>query len=44
MVFQTRNQSMAWKEHKLQISLKTYALSMEEKMAARDFGRVGNYG
>ena len=30
-------------ERGLQISLKRYALSMEDKMAAGDFGRATNY-
>ena len=34
---------MAWMEHGLQIPLKRYALSMEDKMAA-GFGRATNYG
>ena len=44
MDFNTRKQSMAWMEHGLQISLKTYALSMEDKMAAGAFGRAANCG
>ena len=32
---------MAWMEHGL---LKTYALSMEDKMAARAFGHARDYG
>ena len=35
---------MASMEHGLQISLKSYALSMEDKMAAGAFGRARNYG
>ena len=35
---------MAWMEHGLQISLKRYALSMEDKMAAGALGRATNYG
>ena len=31
-------------EHGLQIALKRYALSMEDKMAAGGFGRAMNYG
>ena len=38
MVFETREQSMAWMERGLQISLKRYALSMEDTMAAEAFG------
>ena len=30
--------------HELQISLKRYALSMEDKMAAGAFGHATNYG
>ena len=44
MVFEPRKQSMAWMEHGLQISLKRYALSVEDKMAAGAFGRARNYG
>ena len=44
MVLGTRKQLMAWMEHGLQISLKSYALSMEDKMAAGAFGRATNYG
>ena len=44
MNFKTRKQSIAWMEHGLQISLKTYALSMEDKMAAGAFGRAANCG
>ena len=35
---------MAWMEHGLQISLKRYVLSMEDKMAAGAFGCARNYG
>ena len=35
---------MAWTKHGLQISLKRYALSMEDKLAAGTFGRARNYG
>ena len=35
---------MAWMERGLQVSLKRYALSMEDKMAAGGFGRATNYG
>ena len=38
--FETRKQSMPWMKHGLQISLKRYALSMEDKLAARVFGRL----
>ena len=31
---------MAWTEYGLQISLKRYVLSMEDKMAAEAFGRA----
>ena len=31
---------MAWMEHGLQIPLKTYALAMQDKMAARNFGML----
>ena len=31
-------------EHGLQISLKRYVLSMEDKMSVRIFGRATNYG
>ena len=44
MVHEARKQSIAWMEHILQISLKRYALSMEDKMAAGAFGRAKNYG
>ena len=37
MVYEMRKQSMAWMEHGLQIYLKRYPLSMEDKMAAGDF-------
>ena len=40
--FETRKQSMAWMKHGLQISLKRYALSMEDKLAAGVFGRATN--
>ena len=43
MVFETRK-SIAWMEHGLQISLKIFALSMEDKMVAGAFGRARNYG
>ena len=43
MIFNTREQSTAWMEHGLQIPLKRYALSMEDKMAAGTFGRATNY-
>ena len=32
MVLETRKQSMAWMEHGLNISLKRYTLSMEDKL------------
>ena len=35
---------MAWMEHGLQILLKRYALSMEDKMAPGAFERARNYG
>ena len=35
---------MTWMEHGLQISLKAYALLMEDKMAAGAFGCAMNYG
>ena len=35
---------MAWMEHGVQISLKRYALSMEDKMAAVAFECATNYG
>ena len=39
---------MAWMEHRdymyMQISLKRFTLSMEDKMAAGAFGRARNYG
>ena len=38
MVYVARNESTAWMEHGLQISLKRYELSMEDKMAAEAFG------
>ena len=41
MVYEARKQSMAWMENGL---LKTYALSIEDKLAAGAFGRDGNYG
>ena len=44
MVVETSTQSMAWMEHGLQTSLRRYALSMEDKMAAEAFGRATNYG
>ena len=44
MAFEVRKQSMAWMEHRLQISLKRYALSMEDKMAAGAFVCAMNYG
>ena len=44
MAFEVRKQSMAWMEHRLQISLKQYALSMEDKMVAGAFGHAMNYG
>ena len=44
MVSEARKQSMAWMEHGLQISLKSFALSMEDKMAAGAIGRATNYG
>ena len=37
MVYEARKQVMARIQRELQISLKRYALSMEDKMAARDF-------
>ena len=42
MAFETRKLSMAWMEHGL--SLKRYALSMEDKMVAGAFGCARNYG
>ena len=44
MVFETTKQSIARMERGLQISLKRYALSMEDKMAAGAFGLATNYG
>ena len=45
MFSETRKQAMAWTvEHGLQISLKRYALSMEDKMIAGAFGRAMHYG
>ena len=44
MVSEARKQSMAWMEQGAQISLKRYAFSMEDKMAAGAFGRATNYG
>ena len=41
MVFEKRIQSMAWMEHRSQISLKRYTLSMEDKMTA-GAGRATN--
>ena len=35
---------MAWMEHGLQISLKRYALSVQDKMVARDFECATNTG
>ena len=35
---------MAWMEHGLQISLRRYAFSVEDKMAAGLLGRARNYG
>ena len=43
MDFDTRKQSMAWIKHGLQMSLKRYALSMEDKLEAGPFGRATNY-
>ena len=42
MAFEVRK-SMAWMEHGLQISLKRYALMMEDKMEAGGFGCARNY-
>ena len=44
MAYEARKQAMVWMENGLQISLKRYALSMEDKMAAGAFGRAMNYG
>ena len=44
MAFETRKQWMGWMEHGLQISLKRFALSIEDKMAAGAIGRTANYG
>ena len=44
MVSEPRKQSMAWLEHGLQISLKRYALSIEDKMAAGALGTLGIMG
>ena len=41
MVYEAREQSMAWMENRV---LKTYNLSMEDKMAAGAFWRARNYG
>ena len=35
---------MVWMQHASQISLKRYALSMEDKMAAGALGRARSYG
>lgn len=40
----TREQLMAWTEYGLQTSLKKYALSMEDKIAAGAFRHATNYG
>ena len=40
----TIKQSVGLTEHGLQISLRRYALSMEDKMAVGTFGRARNYG
>ena len=42
MVDEARKQSIAWME--MDLILKTYALSMEDKMAAGAFERARNYG
>ena len=34
MVYEPRKQSMAWMEHGLQMAIKRYAFSVEDKMAA----------
>ena len=44
MVSEPRKQSMALMEHGLQILLKRYELSIEDKMAAGAFGCATNYG
>ena len=43
MVSEARKQSIAWMEHRLQISLKRYAFSMED-VEAGAFGRARSYG
>ena len=43
MDFDTRKQSMTWLKDGLQISLKRYALSMEDKLTAGGFERATNY-
>ena len=40
MVSEVRKQLMVWMEYELQISLKRYALLMEDKMAAGAFGHL----
>ena len=42
MVFEMRKQSMVWMEHGLQISLKGFTLSVEDKMAPGAFGCARN--
>ena len=43
MHFDRRKQSMTWLKDGLQMSLKRYALSMEDKLAAGAFERATNY-
>ena len=40
MVYEVGKQWMAWMEQGLQISLKRYALSMEDKMVTGAFGTL----
>ena len=44
MVSEMIKKDMAWMEHGLQILLKTYAHSMEDKIAAGAFVCATNYG
>ena len=43
MFFETRKKLRAWMEHRLQMSLKRYVLSMEDKMMAGAFRCATNY-
>ena len=38
------SETMGWREHWLQISLKRYTLFVEDKVAAGNFERAANYG